>query len=275
MSTPNPQPPGHPQAGAVEHASADHQQLQQQLQQLQRRLIQSQRLVSLGELVGTVAHEFNNVLTTIINYAKLGLRHGDEATREKAFRKILDAGLRASRITQGVLGLARQAAERREAVSLENLVEDTLFLLERELNKHRVAVERYYRPAPQVWINPQQIQQVLVNLLVNARQAMPQGGRVILKIEADSRDGFVNLTVRDTGTGIPPERLPHIFEPFYTTKQGPDATGKGGTGLGLAMCREIIQKHNGRIRVESTPGKGTAFTLRLPVAVENEQKKAG
>ncbi len=275
MKTPNPGISGNSPAETFPGAAEERQQLLQQLQQLQQRLVQSQRLVSLGELVGTVAHEFNNVLTTIINYAKLGLRHGDEATREKAFRKILDAGQRASRITQGVLGLARRSSERREAVSLENLVEDTLFLLERELNKHRVSVERYFRPAPQVWINPQQIQQVLVNLLVNARQAMPNGGRVILKIEQDPQHEFVNLTVRDTGVGIPPERLPHIFEPFFTTKQGPDATGKGGTGLGLAMCRDIIQKHNGRIRVESTVGKGTAFTLRLPVAVPEEQKKAG
>ncbi len=273
MSTPSTSTSQRSQANAPV-TLAEHQQLLQQLHQMQHQLMQSQRLVSLGELVGTVAHEFNNVLTTIINYAKLGLRHGDDATREKAFRKILDAGQRASRITQGVLGLARQAAERREAVSLQTLVEDTLFLLERELNKHRVVVERYYRPAPPVWINPQQIQQVLVNLLVNARQAMPQGGRVILKIETDSQSGYVNLVVRDTGTGIPAEQLPHIFEPFFTTKQGPDATGKGGTGLGLAMCREIIQKHKGRIRVESTVGKGTAFTLRLPVAEEGKQKKA-
>jgi signal transduction histidine kinase len=141
-------------------------------------------------------------------------------------------------------------------------------LLEREMNKHHITVEKYFQPVPPVVISPNQIQQVLLNLLINARQAMPGGGRVVLKIARDADSGMVDLSVRDNGCGIAPEHLRRIFDPFYTTKSGPDATGKGGTGLGLSTCREIIESHQGRIRVESTVGKGTAFCLKLPVETQ-------
>jgi signal transduction histidine kinase len=106
---------------------------------------------------------------------------------------------------------------------------------------------------------------VLLNLLINARQAMPSGGRIAIKLLHDAENDMIDLVVRDNGTGISPEVLPKIFDSFFTTKKGPDASGKGGTGLGLSMCREIIESHHGRIRVESSVGKGTAFTLKLPV----------
>jgi signal transduction histidine kinase len=95
---------------------------------------------------------------------------------------------------------------------------------------------------------------------------MPQGGRLLLKLAHDPAAGTVDLTVRDSGQGIEPDKLRRIFDPYFTTKSGPDATGKGGTGLGLASCKEIIEGHKGRIRVESTVGLGTAFTIKLPVA---------
>jgi signal transduction histidine kinase len=110
-----------------------------------------------------------------------------------------------------------------------------------------------------------QIQQVLLNLMTNARQAMPGGGELILRVSHDAADGLVDLMVRDTGSGIPREQLPKIFDRFFTTKTGPDATGKGGSGVGLSACRDIVEAHHGRIRVESTVGKGTAFIVRLPV----------
>jgi signal transduction histidine kinase len=97
---------------------------------------------------------------------------------------------------------------------------------------------------------------------------MPDGGGITVTLEDDASSEEVVLTVRDTGSGIPREQLPHIFDPFFTTKEGPDETGKGGTGLGLAACKEIIDAHDGRIRVESSVGKGTAFIIRLPRAVE-------
>jgi signal transduction histidine kinase len=131
-----------------------------------------------------------------------------------------------------------------------------------------VTVEKYLDPVPPAMANPNQIQQVLLNLLINARQAMPQGGRVVIKLAQDLESGTVDLIIRDNGCGMTPEVMHRIFDPFFSTKIGPDASGKGGTGLGLSMCRDIIEAHHGRIRVDSTPGKGTAFTLKLPVARE-------
>lgn len=240
--------------------------LQQQLAELTEQLRHAQRLTALGELTSTTAHEFNNVLTTIINYAKMGLRHADAPTRDKAFQKILDASTRAARVTGSILGMARNRQHSAEPTDLAALIEDTLLLLERELSKYRVSVERQFQPVPPVLANGNQIQQILLNLLINARQAMPSGGRLILKLQFDAENQMVDLVVRDTGSGIAPEHLRRIFDPYFSTKQGPDESGKGGTGLGLAHCREIVEAHRGRIRVESTIGRGTAFTIKLPVA---------
>jgi signal transduction histidine kinase len=232
---------------------------------LRRQLLEAQKAASLGELLGTTTHEFNNALTTILNYAKLGLRHRDAPTRDKALERILSAGTRAAKITASVLGMSRSSATRVEPTNLELLIEDALVLLEREMSKYRVQVEREFAPAPRVSANPSQIQQVLMNLLVNARQAMPGGGRLILRLSQDPLLGTVDLTVRDTGCGMTPEVMRRMFEPHFSTKSGPDETGKGGSGLGLSACREIVEAHKGRIRVESAPGKGTAITIRLPV----------
>ena len=239
---------------------------ERQLELLTEELRRAQRFAALGELVSTTTHEFNNVLTTIINYAKLGLRHQDAATRDKAFTKILDASLRAEKITNGVLGMARNRGSDRTPTDLAKLVDQSLVLLEREMRKYRVQIEFHAEPAPPALVCGNQIQQVLLNLLTNARQSMPSGGRVILRVAHDPAGGTVDLTVRDTGSGIPADQLPRIFDRYFTTKQGPDASGKGGTGVGLAACREIIEQHQGKIRVESTVGVGTAFTLKLPAA---------
>lgn len=242
--------------------------LQQQIDVLKQQLGQAQRLTALGELVSTTTHEFNNVLMTILNYAKMGVRHKDAATRDKCFDKILASANRAATITNTVLGMARNRAAGQEPTDLTKLVEDTLLLLEREMNKYRVVVEKSFQAIPPALVNGNQIQQVLLNLLINARQAMPNGGRLWIKLVHDAENNMIDLVVRDSGCGIPADKLPRIFESFYTTKSGPDASGKGGTGLGLSMCRDIIESHHGRIRVDSTVGKGTAFTLKLPVAAK-------
>jgi len=242
--------------------------LRQQVEILKERLAQAQKLTALGELVSTTTHEFNNVLMTILNYAKLGMRHRDDATRDKAFEKILSAANRAARITNSVLGMARNRTSAQEPTDLKKLVEETLLLLEREMNKYRIRVETSLQPVPEALVNGNQIQQVLLNLLINARQAMAGGGRITIKLLHDAVNDMVDLVVRDYGCGIPADKLPRIFDSFYSTKAGPDASGKGGTGLGLSMCRDIIEAHRGRIRVDSSPGKGTAFTLKLPTAAK-------
>lgn len=238
--------------------------LEDQVAFLKEQLFQAQKLTALGELVSTTTHEFNNVLTTIINYAKMGQRHNDQATRDKAFEKILAAGLRAAKITNGILGFARNRPQGMEPADMVKLVDDSLLLLEREMSKYRIVIDKQFHAIPPAMVNANQIQQVLINLLVNARQAMPNGGHVVIRLSHDAQHDTIDLMVRDTGSGIPADKLPQIFNRFFTTKSGPDASGKGGTGLGLAFCRDVIEAHHGRIRVESTVGKGTAFTLKLP-----------
>jgi signal transduction histidine kinase len=250
-----------PQAQASNSAIAE-----SELESLRQQLAQAQKMAALGELTSTTTHEFNNVLMTILNYAKIGLRHKDEATRDKALDKIFNAAQRAAKITSTVLAVARNRSGAFEATDLKQLIDDTLVLLERELSKYRIAVELELAPVPEVHAIGNQLQQVLINLLINARQAMPSGGRVLIKLAHDAAGGLVELTIRDTGSGIPQDKLPRIFDAFYTTKAGPDDSGRGGTGLGLSACKQIIDAHQGRIVVLSTVGKGTAFIIKLPVA---------
>lgn len=233
--------------------------------QLRQQLLQAQKLSSVGALASSVAHEFNNILTTIMNYAKLALRpSADEAGRTQALEKILKGSQRAATIINSMLGFARNTATQREDTDLASLVEEVLILTEKDLSKHRIQVEKRFNGRPRACVVPAQIEQVLLNLIINARQAMPRGGHLRLEVRPAGEDGLVELRVSDTGQGIPPERLRLIFEPFYTTKE-PDDGGHGGTGLGLSVCRQIIEQHNGRVRVESLVGKGSTFTVKLPV----------
>ncbi|MCA9263216.1 MAG: sensor histidine kinase [Planctomycetales bacterium] len=249
---------------------------EQQIEQLKKQLVEAQKFTALGELVSTTTHEFNNVLMTIINYAKMGIRHQDAETRDKAFDKILAAGQRATRITNSVLGMARNRSPEMEPTDLAKLIDESLILLEREMSKYRIHVDRQYTPGavPLAIANGNQIQQVLLNLMINARQAMPNGGELRIRLTHDAAENTVNLQIRDTGSGIPQDQLPRIFDAFFSTKRGPDATGRGGTGLGLCACRDIIQAHGGRIRVESTVGVGTAFTIKIPAATDAPTRSA-
>ena len=242
--------------------------VEQQLDSLRVQLEQAQRMATIGELTSTTTHEFNNLLMTILNYAKLGLRHKDEPSRDKAFQRIFDSANRATKITGSILAMARSRNGQLESTALRPIVEDTLMLLEREFRKYRIQLETKLDDVPEVLANASQIQRVIVNLLVNARQATSEGGLVRITLQGDSTAREVVLTIRDSGTGISADVLPRIFDPYFTTKSGPDASGKGGTGIGLASCKAIIDLHQGRIRVESSVGKGTAFIIRLPAMLQ-------
>ncbi|MGC6444651.1 MAG: sensor histidine kinase [Rubripirellula sp.] len=240
-----------------------------QLDALKSELRRTQALAALGELTSTATHEFNNILMTILNYARLGIRNRDDASRDKALNKILEASERAAKITQTILAQARNRSDSMSPTDLGSIIQDAMLLLEREMRKYRVSVELEIQPeTPFAMANGNQIQRVLLNLLINARQAMPEGGTILVRLRPAADNQFVELVVRDSGEGIPREKLPRIFDAFYSTKEGPDESGKGGTGLGLAACKEIIDAHRGRIRVESTVGRGTAFVLRIPVATD-------
>jgi signal transduction histidine kinase len=233
--------------------------------QLREQLLRAQRLSSVGTLATSVAHEFNNILTTIINYAKLGLRpNTDEAARVQSLEKILKGSQRAATIINSMLGFARNNSAQRELTDLVELVEEVLVLTEKDLSKHHIQVEKKYTDRPRVPVLRGQIEQILLNLIINARQAMPRGGRLRIEVRENRAAQMAEVRIGDTGVGIPPEQLRLIFEPFYTTKE-PDEHGHGGSGLGLSVCRQIIEQHHGRIRVESLPGKGSKFTVKLPL----------
>ena len=237
--------------------------LELQLRTLQLQLLQAQKMSSVGALAASITHEFNNILTTVINYAKMGIRHKDAATRDKAFDKIMAAGQRASKITTGMLAYARHSADRIEPSDLKRLLEVVLVLVQKDLQMHRITVDLQAPASVWALANASQVQQLMMNLIVNARQAMAENGRLRLIVRDNPAEGWAEVVVSDSGCGIPHDKLPHIFESFYTTKK-PDARGQGGTGLGLALCLKIVEAHQGRIRVESEPGKGTTFTLKLP-----------
>src|SRR5262245_46341982 len=184
--------------------------------QLRQQLLQAQKLSSVGAIASSVAHEFNNILTTIINYTRLALRpSADEAGRTQALEKILKGSQRAATIINSMLGFARNTSTRREMTDLVALVEEVLILTDKDLSKHRIHVDRRFHGRPRACVVPAQIEQVLLNLIINARQAMPRGGHLRLEARDNASAGTVELKVSDSGMGIPQDRLRLIFEPFH------------------------------------------------------------
>lgn len=260
-------PPVVPTAVSSATTTSEVDQLRHEVEELKQQLERSQRLATLGELTSTATHEFNNLLMTILNYSKLGLRNTDQPSRDKAFDRIYAAANKASKLTGSILALARNRSGEMEKTNLKQVIEDTFLLLEREFRKYRVELELQLDDVSDVLGQGNELQRVLINMLVNARQATGEGGYVKVSLRDCPDTNEVAIVIRDSGSGIAPYVLPKIFEPYFTTKSGPDASGKGGTGVGLASCKQIIDAHRGRIRVESSVGKGTAFTIRLPKAV--------
>jgi two-component system, NtrC family, sensor kinase len=240
-----------------------------QLEAAQHKLIQADRLASLGQLAASVAHEINNPLTGVLNLSALMQRivrtDGIPAGREEEFRAYLaqvsSETARASRIVSDLLAFARRSKSREEAADLNVLVRKTVALVDHKLRLLGVEVEtRLDERMPLVPCDASQIQQVILNLVLNAAEASPRGGRVELSTQASPGTPVVTLVVEDRGSGILPEHLPRIFDPFFTTKD----EGKG-VGLGLAVVYGIVQSHAGDIEVDSAPGRGTRFTVMLPL----------
>lgn len=233
-----------------------------QLSQTQAQLIQSEKMAAIGCLAAGIAHEINNPLTAItMNIAFLAdLIKGDERL-EKKLKIIEKEADRASEIVKGLLTFSRQSKQTdRKSTDVHQIIENTLKPIEQELLLNNIKVVRDFSPAfPAVLVNANQIQQVFLNLINNACDAMPKGGQINIKTKKIS-DSKIVVEFSDTGTGISPENLAKIFDPFYTTK----SPGKG-TGLGLTVSYEIIKNHNGEFEVTSELGKGTTFLIRLPV----------
>src|SRR5579871_3108795 len=176
--------------------------------QLRAQLLQAQRLSSVGALASSVAHEFNNILTTIINYARLGMRaENDPAARTQAFEKILKGGQHAATIVNSMLGFARNHSTQPQLTDLARLADEVLLLAGKDLSKHRIQVDKKVVDRPQVHVVPGQIEQILLNLVINARQAMPNGGRLRVEVRSNRRTGMAEIRIADSGVGISPDKL--------------------------------------------------------------------
>jgi signal transduction histidine kinase len=241
---------------------------QRQLEFLREQLTESQRLATIGTIAAVIAHEFNNLLTPIISYSQYALQsiernQPDMELIAKALAKAFGSATKAGKICTSMLGLARGESTFGK-IEVQKLVDEVLLVLARDPQKDGIALRVQVQPGLTIYGDPVQIEQVLLNLLINARQAMLGAGGS-LTIKANLLDtGDARIQVIDTGPGIPDKFLNKIFEPFFTTKGTVRKGESKGTGLGLAICKEIIEHHRGRIDVSSELGKGTAFTLYLP-----------
>jgi two-component system cell cycle sensor histidine kinase/response regulator CckA len=234
-----------------------------ELREGEERLRHAQKLEAVGRLAGGVAHDFNNVLTTITATAQLLLMDlPDDSPWRDDVLEIDRAGARAAALTQQLLTFSRQQVLQPEVLDLNAVVRSAERMLRLTLGEHVALVTRLDERLVRVLADRGQVEQVLMNLAVNARDAMPRGGTVVVETGNEPPDATAaELRVSDTGTGMPEEVRERIFEPFYTTKP----RGKG-TGLGLATVHGIVKQSGGSIRVDSEPGRGTTFTIRLPPA---------
>lgn len=250
---------------------------QQQLSLLREQITQTQRLATIGTISAVIAHEFNNILTPVISYAQYALQSAESDKPDlelikKALAKSYAGATKAGRICGSMLGLARGESQHGE-VDIQSLVDETLLVLARDPQKDGIALRVQVQPGLKVMGDAVQLEQVLLNLLINARQAMlGKGGSITVRAVATEDGAWVRMTVADTGPGIAEKNVDKIFEPFFTTKGTARRGESRGTGLGLAICREIIDHHKGQITVSSEVGKGTTFTLLLPRMEQAESK---
>ncbi len=238
------------------------------LSEAREHMLHADRLAALGRLAAGVAHELNNPLTAVMMFASsLAAERPQDDKAQAALRVILDETERCRQIIRGLLDFARQREPTKTAARVEEVVDRAVQVVAGQASRLGVVIERQppLSDLPEVEMDPAQIQQVLVNLLANALDATVEArgdrggpGRVIVSWRL-ADNGMVEVEVRDEGTGIPPEHRARIFEPFFTTK------GRKGTGLGLSIAWGIMEQHRGGVRVSSEPGRGSAFTLWLPL----------
>lgn len=239
----------------------------QVIQKLRNRLVQAEKLASLGQVVTGVVHELATPLTAIVSYSAYlqdkARKNGGDAADIERLDRIADSAQRILEFTRDLVAYARPSMRVPATVDLHSVIEKALVFCDHELSSHRVKAELTLSAAhPFVLGTQSALTQVFVNLAINAAQAMQgNGGLLTIATEHDQQTSHVIVRVSDEGDGIASDVLPRIFDPFFTTK--PE---REGTGLGLAIVREILQTHRGKIEVHSTPGEGTTFLLTFPSA---------
>ena len=232
-----------------------------EMRRMDKYLAQTEKLASIGQLASGVAHEINNPLGVIQCYANL------IAKSQPPDAQILsDVGIirkhtdQCRSVVEALLNFSRSAEPRMNKTDINACIEEVVSVLDLQLQKDNFTIERHFDSTlSPITVDGNTIKQVLMNLLINASQAMPDGGRIIVKTALVENGKQLAIAISDTGQGISKENIPKIFDPFFTTK-GPEK----GTGLGLSVSYGIVQQHGGRISVDSIPGKGSTFTILLP-----------
>jgi two-component system NtrC family sensor kinase len=226
----------------------------------QKQLLQSEKLAALGRLAASLAHEINNPLQALSNGLRLLNRPGLDGEKRQQYLALASREVdRLIGIVERMIGFYRPSADAQSATDVYALLDEILTLAGKKLQHSHVTVQRDWSDElPHIQAVANQLKQVFLNLILNAMYAMPDGGTLTISADRAKDDSAIFIRFADTGHGIAPEHLDHIFEPFYTTR--PD-----GTGLGLSISYSIVQQHGGRIEVESEPGQGTAFTVTLPI----------
>lgn len=238
----------------------------QELKATQSQLLQSEKLAAVGKLAATVAHEINNPLTGVYTYIKLmerkieqGQTGAGDFEKYRGFLETMRREVeRTTAIVQNLLDFTRPKEPIRKQLSLLKVVEESLSLIRNKLNLNNVEVVNRMEPLPDILADPAHMKQVFINLMINACEAMENGGTLTISGEHNVEENTVTVGVRDTGVGIEAENLARIFDPFFSTKEK-------GTGLGLSVVNGIVTRHNGKVVIDSSPGNGTNIRITLPI----------
>jgi signal transduction histidine kinase len=228
----------------------------------EQRLMRSEKLASIGRLAAGIAHEINNPLTSVLTFSSLLLKKVENDDQKEKLEIIVKETTRCREIVRNLLNFARQGEPKKEECSINQVIETALSLTKNQVkvSENRITVRKDLGELPLLQLDPNQMLEVFVNITINAIDAMPQGGELKMTTGLSQGGKLVEIRASDTGYGISRENLARVFDPFFTTKDA----GKG-TGLGLSVTYGIIDRHNGTIDVESEPGKGTTFIIKLPV----------
>lgn len=244
-------------------------QMDRKTENFQTRLYQAERLASVGRLAAEAAHEINNPLSAISLKAQILMGQLTNEADRKPIKLIVEQTERISKIIKDLMGVARPSEPKIEPTSLEFVIDQALSLLENRILLSGIKISKQFDVGvPLINVDAKQMEQVFLNMVINAMQAMQSGGVLTIFLSDDKEAKHVCISFSDTGLGIDPKDIPNIFDPFYSSKKD-----KGGTGLGLAICYSIIESHNGTIRVSSTPRNGTTFLITLPVDLGGKVNK--